>query len=117
MLNSIIQKFCILMLLTLVIYFTFDIDTVNGVSMEPMFKEGDIILVSLYSFNFRVGDIVVVEYKNNYILKRIADINRKTGKIYLLGDNSYCSIDSRDFGWLDIQAIKGKYAYTLEKVK
>jgi phage repressor protein C with HTH and peptisase S24 domain len=83
--------------------------------MEPIFKNGDTILVSglLYLFkNPKINDIVAFKEKNGKILvKRIKEI--KDGKFFACGDNKKDSLDSKDFGFISKEFIIGKLIYKL----
>lgn len=88
---------------------------ISGHSMEPIFKNGDTILVSglLYLFkNPKINDIVAFKEKNGKILvKRIKEI--KDGKFFACGDNKKDSLDSKDFGFISKEFIIGKLIYKL----
>lgn len=71
---------------------------VIGDSMMPTLYAGDKVVISKRA-KVRVGDIVVLEdprNRENVIVKRLAGISDT--KLYVLGDNSSSSTDSRHFG-------------------
>lgn len=77
--------------------------------MSPKFSEGDNVLVSSIPFMFGKpgkGDVVIFEKYNRIYLKRIGKI--KDGKYFLAGDNKKDSQDSRRFGSVKREQIKGK---------
>ncbi len=79
--------------------------------MSPSIIKNSIIIVSYIPYFFtqpKIGDIVIVKHphKNISIIKRIQKI--KNNKYYILGDNSYQSTDSRDFGYIDKSLIIAK---------
>jgi len=79
-----------------------------GHSMEPTLRNNQTVIASLIPYFFRkpkVGDIVVVQ-RVKCIIKRIAKI--KKNNIYVVGDNSSKSTDSRNFGWVNKKEIIGK---------
>ena len=78
---------------------------VVGTSMSPTLRDNQIVIVRL-TRNFKVGDIVVAYVSGRDVIKRITQI--KDGKVYLEGDNSKQSTDSRTYGWLSDQYIEGK---------
>lgn len=77
-------------------------------SMEPTIKEGSMVLVGRYYFirKPKVGEIVIVKINGKYIIKRIDKIGRN--KIFIIGDNKKESIDSRNFGWVEVNNVIGK---------
>ncbi len=80
---------------------------VKGDSMKPSYTDGQIILVS-QSRDFQVGDVVVAYADNREVLKRIAKVDKLHGQVYLLGDNSKKSKDSRSFGKISDTKILAK---------
>ena len=87
---------------------------VEGESMVPTLKNGDIVLVDPQA-NFSIGDVVLAKhpYKSSVmILKRIADKDNRT--LSLAGDNPAESTDSRTFGAVSIESIIGKVVCRLK---
>jgi len=81
----------------------------EGKSMNPALKDGEIVLVDREA-EIEVGDIVVAKHpfeKNNEVVKRIASINER-GHYFLIGDNLNDSQDSRHYGAVTRDYIKGK---------
>jgi nickel-type superoxide dismutase maturation protease len=81
----------------------------EGKSMNPTLKDGEVVLVDRAA-NIEVGDIVVAKHpieQNSEIVKRIARINEH-GHYFLIGDNLQDSNDSRHFGAITREYIKGK---------
>ena len=80
-------------------------------SMEPLFNEGDFVIVEKFSYLFnkpRERDVVVLRHPHNnkYLLKRISKaIN---GAVFVEGDNKNGSEDSRQFGPISKKEIIGK---------
>ena len=81
-------------------------------SMEPAIKEGSILFISRYHYLFRkpkVGEIIILRDPTNvkrFIIKRVEET--KGNKVFVVGDNRSESIDSRQFGWIEINNIIGK---------
>ena len=81
-------------------------------SMEPLFQEGNFVLVDKMSYLFskpRVGHIVVVRHPqkpNLLLLKRI--VKEQKDRYWIEGDYTSRSIDSRHFGWLKKDLVVGK---------
>jgi len=82
--------------------------------MLPTLHSGDRVIINRLSYIIqqpKVKDIIVVKspIDGRVIIKRIAEI--KNGNIFVLGDNSRKSTDSRKFGMLERSAIIGKVIY------
>lgn len=97
--------------------FNFGIAIVDGHSMDPTLHDNQICIMKK-NCAINDGDIVVVDtsdYSNipaNSIVKRyIADLST-SDEVYLLGDNSKNSLDSRKLGLLNRSDIIGKIIYT-----
>lgn len=80
---------------------------VKGRSMEPNFREYDIVLVTNI-FRPAIDDVVVVKdpQTNHRLLKRITKIQGK--RFFVEGDNYELSTDSRHFGFLSRKQIQAK---------
>jgi len=81
----------------------------EGKSMNPTLKDGEVVLVDREA-EIEVGDIVVAKHpfeKNVEIVKRVERINEQ-GNYFLIGDNLEDSNDSRHFGAVTREYIKGK---------
>lgn len=83
---------------------------VQGQSMRPTLKAGDVILVCPW-LNGRAGDVIV--FKKN-ALTMIKRIQRREGKrFYVKGDASNQSSDSDEFGAVEQEAVLGKMLFTI----
>jgi nickel-type superoxide dismutase maturation protease len=86
-----------------------EIYRIEGDSMHPSLKEGDLVLINPHA-TLDVGDIVVARHpfkRNVNIIKRLAKI--LDGERYiLLSDNAEDSADSRQFGAIPAKDILGK---------
>lgn len=81
----------------------------EGTSMNPTLKDGEVVLVDRAA-EISVGDIVVARHpleQTSEVVKRIARINEH-GHYYLVGDNLEDSTDSRHYGAVTREYIKGK---------
>ena len=81
----------------------------EGKSMNPTLKDGEVVLVDRAA-KIAVGDIVVAKNPSEpvgEIVKRIEQINER-GHYFLIGDNPQDSNDSRHFGAVTREYIKGK---------
>lgn len=82
----------------------------EGKSMNPTLKDGEVVLVDREFEKIEVGDIVLAKNpfeKNGEVVKRVASIN-DLGHYFLLGDNPDDSEDSRHYGAVTGEYIKGK---------
>ena len=82
---------------------------VVGCSMEKTLSEGDLIIFKTKNLDLKIGDLVVAchpKIENKLIIKRIYNIYQN--KFDLRGDNFLVSIDSRDFGLIELDLIVGK---------
>ena len=81
----------------------------EGKSMNPTLKDGEVVLVDRDAM-IEVGDIVVAKHpieQNSEVVKRIERINAQ-GHYFLIGDNPDDSEDSRHYGAVTREYIKGK---------
>lgn len=97
-----------IVILLCLIYYLFPIIAVIGDSMHPTYKDGEIIVGRrLYrKSKLRVGDVILYKSPNEdrLVIKRIAII--KNGEFfYCLGDNSDCSYDSRNYGYISSKSL------------
>lgn len=81
----------------------------EGRSMNPTLKDGEVVLVDRDAA-VGVGDIVVARHpleQDSEVVKRIERITEK-GHYFLVGDNPEDSTDSRHYGPVTREYIKGK---------
>lgn len=88
------------------IKFPFLIRRVVGHSMVPVLPPGTKVLGWKYIMRLHVGDVVVVVHDGKEKIKRVNQI--KNDQIYVLGDHSDTSTDSRHFGWLPVESVKAR---------
>lgn len=77
--------------------------------MQPTYNDNDNVLVSslpLLLSSAKKGDVVVFEKFNHLYVKRVGNIKER--KYFLVGDNKSDSVDSRRFGEVNREQIKGK---------
>ena len=82
----------------------------EGKSMNPTLKDGEVVLVDREFEKIEVGDIVVAKHpfeQTGEVVKRVSSIN-ELGHFFLVGDNLEDSEDSRHFGAVEREYIKGK---------
>ncbi len=83
--------------------------------MLPTLKDGDAVLINPNA-RLQVGDIVLANHpykKSVKILKRIREF-ADNGDLFLIGDNAAESTDSRTFGLVSLEYIKGKVTCRLK---
>lgn len=81
----------------------------EGISMNPTLKNGEVVLVDREA-KIETGDIVVAKHpleQTSEIVKRVENVNER-GYYFLIGDNLEDSEDSRHFGAVAREYIKGK---------
>jgi nickel-type superoxide dismutase maturation protease len=81
----------------------------EGKSMNPTLKDGEVVLVDREA-KIQVGDIVIAKHpfeQDSEVVKRVERINER-GHYFLVGDNLEESSDSRHFGAVTREYIKGK---------
>ena len=83
--------------------------------MNPTLKDGEIVLVDRDA-PIEIGDIVVAGHpfeRTIEVVKRVLNINEH-GHFYLIGDNLEDSEDSRYYGAVTRDYIKGKVVARLD---
>jgi nickel-type superoxide dismutase maturation protease len=89
---------------------------VSGDSMMPTLKDGDAVMM-VAPRSIKPGDVVLANhpYKSSVkIVKRVQAIDGE-GRVSLTGDNPAESTDSRAFGGLSLECIKGKAVCRMSK--
>jgi hypothetical protein len=79
--------------------------------MQPALQSGQI--VAGWRRRLQLGDIVVARRGGREIIKRVQKL--ENGKVYVVGDNSLESTDSRHYGFLNESAILGTIMIVLPK--
>ena len=86
--------------------------TVNGESMAPTLRSGDRVLVDLWSYRSRrpaTGEPVLLRGPGPVLMvKRVATGDPPPGFLHVLGDNPDASVDSRQFGPIPREAVRGR---------
>lgn len=88
----------------------------EGTSMNPTLKDGEVVLVDRAA-EIEVGDIVVARHpleRTSEVVKRVERIDER-GNYFLVGDNLPDSNDSRHFGAVSKEYIKGKVVARLNE--
>ncbi len=84
---------------------------VNGDSMLPRLKNGDLLIASRIFKDVSVNDIVIFKHNGLEKIKRVKSLNGDN--VDLRGDNEASSTDSRHFGTIDKKSIIAKKLFTL----
>ena len=74
--------------------------------MLPSFQEGGLLVAIGWFTGLRPHDVVIISHEGREKVKRVHKV--RNGKLFVLGDNSELSTDSRDFGWLPLEAVTAK---------
>jgi phage repressor protein C with HTH and peptisase S24 domain len=77
-----------------------------GSSMLPKLRDGRVLVASGWFGRLRPHDLVIISHEGREKIKRIRHIDNQ--KLYVVGDNEAASTDSRDFGWLPLEAVSAK---------
>ena len=87
------EKIFILLIITIIVLkiFVFNFILVKGDSMNPKFKNNDFMFLNKIIYNFqpiRRGDVIVLKYQNNDLIKRVIGIPKdkikvENGKLYI----------------------------------
>lgn len=76
---------------------------ISGVSMEPLLAPGNLAI--FIRKKIRVGDIILFSHDGRDKVKYVKSISNQ--KVYTMGSNTNFSTDSRLYGLIDEQCIKG----------
>jgi len=82
------------------------IRVISGHSMVPVLPPGTYVWATTWYKQLRVGDVVVFFHNGKEKIKRISDI--RDNELYVLGDHTESSTDSRHFGWIPKDSVRGK---------
>lgn len=89
---------------------------VAGLSMLPALRPGQLIVaVRILRLPWRgvaglqPGQVVVLEHEGLEKIKRVSRV--RDGRVFVVGDNLSASTDSRHFGWLSYEAVRGRVVY------
>lgn len=96
----------------------FGIFHIPSSSMEPTLQPGDIILVDTWAYKYQqasIGDIVLFTKSSldeRTLIKRVTELKLAPAKnkalYFVEGDHKSASNDSRHFGWIDQDLLKGQ---------
>ena len=81
---------------------------VRGPSMVPALRHGDQVVVLFSRRKPRPGSVVVVSLTDDTLaVKRLVRVE-PDGRVWVEGDNSFGSTDSRSLGSLPPEAVRGR---------
>ncbi|MGF7228699.1 MAG: S26 family signal peptidase [Candidatus Saccharibacteria bacterium] len=78
--------------------------------MVPTLRPNQIVIASGWFHSIDVGDVVILRRSGREQIKRVSELDPLKG-VFVLGDNSRQSTDSRSFGWLDFDEILAKVIF------
>ena len=82
---------------------------VVGSSMSPKLAPGQLVLAINSFRRIRPGEVFIFTHDGREKIKRV---ERTAGsRVFFIGDNLDYSSDSRHFGWVDLNRIKGKVVW------
>ncbi len=79
---------------------------VVGHSMVPNLPPKTLVIAYRVTRRVRVGDIVIFLHEGKEKIKRVSEIKQE--EVFVLGDHSETSTDSRHFGWISRDKIMAK---------
>lgn len=101
-----------------VLYYVFPIIQVCGDSMNPTFKDGDIVLgCRLYSISRKDVYVFHPPVGEKYVIKRLTQVSSITNKLFFEGDNSDHSYDSRMYGYISRDKVVAKCIFIIHRRK
>jgi nickel-type superoxide dismutase maturation protease len=86
---------------------------VTGASMLPVLKPGDVVLADPFAYrhgHLQPGDIVIARHPlrgDVHLIKRVSAVT-EDGRCRLEGDNPAESTDSRAFGLVAVEQVRGR---------
>lgn len=86
---------------------------VLGHSMVPALPPRTLVIGLKSHGKLLPGDIVIIHHEDKEKIKRIDQI--KDDQIYLLGDHSETSTDSRHFGWLNRDVVIARVVWPRQR--
>lgn len=89
---------------------------IQGHSMMPVLPPGTKVLGLRWYKKLKVHDVIIFFHDGKEKIKRINEIDGS--KLYVLGDHSQASSDSRQYGWIDRPQVMARLIWpSAKKVK
>ena len=106
-----------ILILTIVFMLNFRIIHINGHSMCPTLQDGQ-FCIAMNTNKIEDGDIIIINTKDDnipadYIIKRFYADKSDSTSVFVQGDNTEHSIDSRVLGNFDRDKVVGKIIFPL----
>lgn len=105
---------CLILLVVLLFIVFFDLVLIEGRSMFPTFKDGDLRIARILYFpklhKFKVGGVYVFKSPyddDRWVIKRLQKIS-SSGELFFVGDNPPESYDSRDYGYVSPTRVRAQ---------
>ena len=108
----------------------FDILRVDGISMEPGIRDGSVLVVCRTAYGLprplvggyivrwgspNPGDVVVYGDIRDGGVKIKRSAGSANGAVFVTGDNGPISLDSRIFGSIPVESVRGKVLFSIER--
>jgi len=91
---------------------------VSGISLSPAFNEGDFVLAVKIPFvisGLRPGDVIVFRHPEfGTLIKRVDHLSPGGEEVFVVGTQEN-SVDSRQFGLINIKDVTGKVIWHIRK--
>ena len=81
---------------------------IQGHSMMPVLPPGTVVWANRWfkKDKLKEGDVIIFQHEGKEKIKRVCDLSEAA--VYVLGDHSETSTDSRHFGWVRREDIIAK---------
>lgn len=128
MLKLILYCIVLIIIIGVSLFYAFPLAKVNGRSMLPTYKDGDVLLTTrLFNRNkLKIGQVYVYKRVNeddgqeHLVVKRLTDVISYPllgleNQCYFEGDNPEESYDSRQYGFINAEQIIARVIWQVRK--